>query len=198
MSENTPDNQNYLWIITGVFIALAVSFIFNLWGSPRKVAEINAVDKKFISNDTVRDPLKKPTIQQAGFTYNCNNCHQHITPSKTQQRRRAAHETIKLEHGINKSCYNCHSQSNREMLFDINGKDVPFSKSELLCQKCHGPKYRDWEIGVHGRPSGYWDKSKGKETVKATCVACHNPHSPKFKAIEPAPAPVSIKESFYW
>lgn len=196
MNEKQSINKNtYLIWIAVIFTALMIAFIMNLWGDKRVIKQNAKVNPKFISNNTVRDPLKLPQTQQAGFTYNCNNCHRNITPSKIPKKLMAAHREIIMEHGVNNRCLNCHQEKNRERLKDINGNEVLFSQSEKVCQQCHGPKYRDWDIGVHGRPNGYWDKSKGQESVKATCVACHNPHTPKFKPMEPAPAPV--KESYY-
>lgn len=190
MNQPSKKINPYHWSIITVFLLLSVSFFFNLWGETRQVRVNEVVASRFISNDTVRDPLKAiPVVQQAGFKFNCNNCHEHITPSDGRKDRVAAHPTVKMEHGINRRCYNCHDRFNREQLVDIDGASISFSSSELLCQKCHGPKYRDWLVGVHGRPNGYWDKNKG-ESKKATCVACHNPHTPKFQAMEPAPAPI--------
>ncbi len=187
-----------LWIAL-VFILLAISFMLDVWGHKKRyIKERPAVAAKFVSNETVRDPLESPETQQGRFVYNCNSCHRNITPSNDHRKWTMAHKNVKMDHGINNRCFNCHQENNREMLKDINGDPVPFSKSELVCQHCHGPKYRDWMIGVHGRPNGYWDKSRAGKTVKATCVACHDPHAPRFQPLEPAPAPVPVKENFYW
>src|SRR5436190_5125 len=53
---------------------------------------------------------------------------------------------------------------------------------------CHGPTYRDWEIGIHGRKSGYWDKRLGA-AVRQDCTSCHDPHSPAFPSLTPGPGP---------
>jgi len=182
-------------IIT-IFVLLALSFIFLKWGGTKKIRQNPLVDPKFVSNNTLLDPLNAPILKRSGFEYNCNNCHQHINPSDTPKKLIAGHPDIKMDHGVNKRCYNCHQKNNRELLNDINGNEVLFSESARVCQHCHGPKYRDWLIGVHGRPNGYWDKSMGKETIIVTCIACHDPHSPRFVPIEPAPAPVA--ENYYW
>ena len=72
-----------------------------------------------------------------------------------------------------------------------DGREVKFADSPLLCGSCHGPTYRDWEAGAHGRTSGYWDRSSGPMDRKI-CVNCHNPHSPQFPGPQaragPAPA----------
>ena len=28
------------------------------------------------------------------------------------------------------------------------GESIPYSEVPRLCQKCHGPTYRDWERGI--------------------------------------------------
>jgi len=48
---------------------------------------------------------------------------------------------------------------------------VPFTASYELCGQCHGDKYRDWKVGVHGKRTGMWN---GKKTYYL-CVNCHNP-----------------------
>lgn len=179
---------NYLWLIAAVFFLLALSFIFDLWPRGRDVIKYPPVDPKYFSTQTVRQPMHEPILKKDGDLYRCNDCHQNIVPSPIQKSFFSAHENIILQHGINNYCLTCHSLNNREFLVDIHGEDIPFSKSELLCQKCHGTIYRDWEKGAHGRINSFWDKSKG-EKVKATCVACHDPHQPKFKPLEPSPAP---------
>jgi hypothetical protein len=61
-------------------------------------------------------------------------------------------------------------------------------ESPALCGSCHGPTYRDWEAGVHGRTSGYWQRDLGSIDRKV-CTSCHNPHSPAFPSRPPAPGP---------
>ncbi len=186
-----PAKIDYRWAVVIVFLSLSLCFIFDLWGKPRVIKENPLVAEKFIANDTVRDPLLTvPKLQQAGFSYECNSCHRHMSPSMEPKTRMTTHQNIRLDHGINNRCYNCHHPSKQEAFIHHSGAEIPFAKTELLCQKCHGPKYRDWAIGVHGRPAGYWDKTRG-ESTKVTCTACHDPHSPKFKPMEPAPAPIN-------
>ena len=175
--------------MTGVFLLLALSFVFDMWGGAREVVENPLIDPEEITTSTVRNPLTGPVIRQAGFKYSCNECHQHFKPSAQRNPLQAAHQNIVMEHGINNTCFNCHQSKESEFLSDINGKNVSMVQSELLCQKCHGARFRDWKIGVHGRQNGFWDKNQG-ESTRATCVACHNPHSPKFKPMKPLPGPI--------
>ena len=54
----------------------------------------------------------------------------------------------------------------------------------LLCGKCHGTIYRDWQAVVHGRPNGFWNPALGGKT-RLRCLECHDPHQPKFKPMPP-------------
>lgn len=172
-----------------VFLVLAVTFVVDFWGQIQPVRENAPIDARFLAHRTVRDPLDGDLrLKKAGFLYNCNDCHQHFVRPEGAGNLIAEHSEIQLSHGDNDRCLNCHNPENLESFVDHDGSMIEAGASEQLCRKCHGPKYRDWVVGVHGRPNGYWDETRG-ESKKATCVACHDPHSPQFEPIEPAPAP---------
>jgi len=92
------------------------------------------------------------------------------------------------QHGRNNNCFNCHNETNLTLLQPRDGRPLTFADSSPLCGSCHGPTYRDWEAGAHGRISGYWDRAQGP-FKRQNCVNCHNPHSPKFPPRKPAPGP---------
>jgi uncharacterized CHY-type Zn-finger protein len=96
-------------------------------------------------------------------------------------------------HGRNNNCFNCHNETNLVLLQPRDGRELKFADSTQLCGSCHGPTYRDWEAGAHGRISGYWDRSQGPIERK-DCVNCHNPHSPRFPSRKPAPGPHPLRE----
>ena len=96
------------------------------------------------------------------------------------------HENIKLNHGNNRYCLNCHHEKNRKAFVDYDGSEIAEQDVVLLCAKCHGPKYRDWKAGVHGRQNGYWDESKGEQT-RLRCIQCHDPHEPVYQSMKPLP-----------
>jgi hypothetical protein len=77
-------------------------------------------------------------------------------------------------------CLDCHDLENRDVLRLASGEHVPFTESYRLCGQCHGDKYRDWRVGVHGKRVGMWDGAK----TYLLCVSCHNPHSPRFKGVK--------------
>jgi len=95
-------------------------------------------------------------------------------------------------HNRNNLCYNCHNEANLEVFQTRDGRELKLSDSTPLCGSCHGPTYRDWEAGVHGRTSGYWNRQLGAIERK-DCVSCHNPHSPRFPGRQPAPGPHPLR-----
>ncbi len=131
---------------------------------------------------------EKPPFTEGIFP--CSQCHP--GPGDKTRRELAFHEDVVLNHGPpeNRWCLDCHDNANRDVLHLTNGDPVPFTESYRLCGQCHGDKYRDWRVGVHGKRVGQWD---GQKTYYL-CVNCHNPHSPRFKALKPEPPPVRPEE----
>jgi len=114
----------------------------------------------------------------------CTQCHD--KPGDKTRRELGFHDDVKFEHDAeHRWCLDCHSNENRNVLHLSNGDPVPFTESYRLCGQCHGDKYRDWRVGVHGKRVGRWD---GQKTY-FLCVNCHNPHSPRFKPLKPEPRP---------
>ena len=106
-----------------------------------------------------------------------------------------AHSNLKLLHGRNRKnndCFNCHDRSNLRYLVTRDGRQLEPAASNELCADCHGPKYRDWEIGIHGRLNGYWDRNLG-EARRKDCTSCHDPHAPMFPKYKPGPAPQPVR-----
>ena len=120
----------------------------------------------------------------------CRACHGPEKDFPVNFKRREdllVHRNVKLLHGgVRVWCLDCHHHDNRDYLLPLSdGKLIDFEHSYLLCGKCHGTKYRDWRNGIHGRRTGHWN---GEKTYYL-CVSCHDPHSPKFKPMEPMPPP---------
>lgn len=119
----------------------------------------------------------------------CSMCHDPEEPlAGNPVKKGEFHETIRLDHGRNTRCFNCHHNQRLDFLSDYDGSPIPFKKVETLCAKCHGPIFRDWGKGAHGRRRGHWDSKKGRRRTEV-CIACHDPHSPAFKDLDAAPAP---------
>jgi formate-dependent nitrite reductase cytochrome c552 subunit len=160
--------------------------------------QIPLVDPEFIKTDTVRASYSDLVRAKADLSdFDCYGCHE---KGKAPTLRFDAsnniivpeeHKDIVMGHGShnrNNICTNCHNENNLELLQTRDGRELKFSESPQLCGSCHGPTYRDWEAGAHGRMSGYWNRSMGPFT-RRDCVSCHNPHKPKFPGRKPAPPP---------
>jgi len=128
-------------------------------------------------------PVPPPPFSDGIFP--CSQCHADMTPDPTP-RDLGEHTEIVLEHGPRERwCFDCHNPADRDHLRLASGTLIPFTESYRLCGQCHGDKYRDWKVGVHGKRTGSWS---GKKNY-LLCANCHNPHSPHFKPLAPMPAP---------
>jgi hypothetical protein len=175
--------------------------------SLRRTAAVVALGVSVASPAAASDPPAKPAaaaprkpeaLIQASpppldpETFPCSQCHTE-TPDRTR-RELAFHDEIqaRFSHDAeHRWCLDCHDAANRDVLHLSNGDPVPFTESYRLCGQCHGDKYRDWRVGVHGKRIGRWD---GEKTY-FLCVSCHDPHAPKFKAIQPMPRPKRPEEN---
>ncbi len=140
----------------------------------------------------VRRPSLRPEIELAGFTYRCSDCHRLFASPPETTRSLTQHRDIVLDHGINARCFNCHHLTNRDAFVDDWGREIPPDQPQLLCAKCHGPVYRDWLHGSHGRTDGYWDTRQGPQQ-RRKCIECHDPHRPPFPGLVPAPPPNTLR-----
>jgi hypothetical protein len=121
--------------------------------------------------------------------YPCSSCHNSdlLAPNPVRRELTGMHDNIVLHHDEeHRWCLDCHDTNNRDQLHLASGAPVLFSESYQLCGQCHGTQYRDWRIGIHGKRTGDWSGSK----EYLLCVHCHNPHSPRFSALEPLPPPI--------
>ena len=106
----------------------------------------------------------------------------------------AAHTNDVARHGRtigNDHCFNCHDPANLNELHTPGGKQLKLTESTLLCASCHGPSYRDWEAGVHGRRNGFWNAKLGA-TDRKDCTSCHDPHAPAIPLLKPLPPPARV------
>ena len=184
---------------TAALLALAAGFHFNLWGRPARRPDIPLVDTNFLSTATAlvsaAELFATPGADTSDF--DCYVCHeknkaptirydaegQIIVPTE--------HKDIVMGHGThgrNNNCFNCHNETKLDTLQTRDGRELKITDSPSLCGSCHGPTFRDWEAGVHGRTGGYWNASLGELSFKP-CTACHDPHHPKFPGRKPAPGP---------
>jgi hypothetical protein len=156
-----------LWVSAALFVFAAV-LAFRPFPYVSAVTQPVAVPAWATDTTPVRQPRLRPEYTAGVFQYRCSECH-HIIPSPIETSRTLTqHTEIQLEHGINTRCFNCHHRTNRDAFVDDYGREIPWDQPQLLCSKCHGPVYRDWQHGSHGRSNGYWDKSRGTQTRMVT------------------------------
>lgn len=114
----------------------------------------------------------------------CSKCHLHLTPNRENRTLELAHTDVSLKHAeTERWCLDCHEGDRLRL---PNGELVDYDRSYVLCGQCHGTIFRDWKAGIHGKRTGAWNG----ERYYRLCVSCHDAHQPRFKPIEPKPAPV--------
>jgi hypothetical protein len=196
-----PDGRTprVLIALTVASLALAAAFHFEVWGKLAKSPEIPLIDTNFLSTATARVSAAELFATPGADTsdFDCYVCHekgkapvihfdkngQIVIPTE--------HKDIVMghgSHGRNNNCFNCHNETNLVTLQTRDGGELKITDSPSLCGSCHGPTFRDWEAGVHGRTGEYWNAALGETTYKP-CTSCHDPHHPKFPGRKPAPAP---------
>ncbi|MEQ1918723.1 MAG: hypothetical protein ABL955_05945 [Elusimicrobiota bacterium] len=172
-------------LAVGGLLSLAAIFALNLLGNAPPNDDIPKLSPEYADTATVRKVRKEMTFDGAP----CSSCHEGVDALQGDPKEKGVfHEKIEIKHGRNQHCFNCHHRKQPADFSNFDGSAIKLANVELLCAKCHGTIYRDWNNGAHGRRTGHWDVAKGgpKTTV---CIACHNPHWPIFKAMKAAPAP---------
>ena len=59
-----------------------------------------------------------------GWTYNCMECHKLFPAKWHYDRPLNEHKEIRLEHGNNRFCLNCHHPANRNVFVDYDGGEI--------------------------------------------------------------------------
>lgn len=138
------------------------------------------------------DPIsEKPSTLIAAESFSsdyfpCSDCHSEILTNPKRRELVEMHDDIMFDHDSeNRWCLACHYESDRDSLVLAGGKLLGFSESYKLCGQCHGPKLRDWKLGIHGKRTGQWNGQK----QYLLCVHCHDPHSPSIKKLQAMPPP---------
>lgn len=179
-------------------VILITLCIFLFWGCKNKVTDndgvYNADNGKTanINPQKVEEYAVEPPPFSDGI-YPCNDCHANFAPNPVRRNLVQWHDDISAmfnHDSENRWCLDCHDLKNRDYLRLASGQLLDFKESYKLCGQCHGEKYRDWKVGVHGKRTGDWN---GKKEY-LLCVGCHNPHAPKFKELTPEPPPVKQED----
>ncbi len=194
------------WVLSALaftFLALAAAFIVKVWGRPTSLYPIPLVDASFLDTAPARESYAELVRKKADLSdFDCYGCHERGKPPPIRYDTNHSiiipkeHANLVMGHGRhdrNNNCFNCHDEHNLEQFQTRDGRALKFAESTPLCGSCHGPTYRDWEAGIHGRTSGYWARELGG-IQRRDCVECHNPHSPKFPGRKPAPGPHPLRQ----
>jgi hypothetical protein len=179
-------------IVPSILFALAAVLVAGPWRFVNPAPPPTVVPTWATDPAPVRRPTLKPEITLAGYTYRCSDCHRLFESPPETTRSLTQHRDIVLEHGINTRCFNCHHRTNRDAYVDDAGREIPADQPQLLCAKCHGPVYRDWLKGAHGRTNGSWNTRLGVQQ-RRKCIECHDPHRPPFAPLKPAPPPDTLR-----
>ena len=192
-APNTKPGFMLGWLVGIGFFALAVVFLLTSAGTTTPAAPTPEFDAARLEAGPRRVVLTDPpTAHIGGFDQSCNSCHQLFESEWDGQRPLVQHTHISLAHGLNNQCNNCHARDDRERLILYDGSTVLFSNTERLCAQCHGPVFRDWERGTHGKTLGAWDLSS-PAAQRLSCAECHDPHAPAFGPIKPLPGPNTLR-----
>lgn len=142
-------------------------------------------DAKSEISNLLKETYTTPPPPISDF-FPCSECHAEIETNPTRRELVEMHDDIAFDHDSeNRWCLACHDATERDSLRLASGIRISFDESYKLCGQCHGPKFRDWKLGIHGKRTGYWNGQK----EYLLCVHCHDPHSPQFKKIKPMPRP---------
>ena len=177
-----------LMIAVPVCILLAIYFIASSLATSRPQKSTENLDTAWYTPKTARNEELKKKVMVG----NCSLCHAHWVgiPDPEVVRPPFAHHVIKLDHGDNDRCYNCHLIQDRNKYTANDGSGIMPQNVEQLCARCHGLIYNDWLTGTHGIRRGKWSGQSGFDLQTFTCTECHDPHAPKYKFREYAPPPV--------
>ena len=192
VAPQLPEAVNRGWWIPAALLAFAVTTVVVRFPFSSPVSEARPTPSWAADPTPVRQPHLQPEYRQAGFSYRCSECHKIIASPAETHRTLTQHRELHLEHGINTRCFNCHHRDNRDAFADDYGNEIPWDQPHLVCAKCHGPVYRDWQHGSHGRTHGSWNAASGMQQ-RLKCVQCHDPHRPAFQSLAPAPGPNTLR-----
>ncbi len=183
------DNTKLWQLVTLPMCAiLAVLFFVIGKASTSPLKETQPLNVAWYSLTTARGEL----VKNAPIVGNCWICHAMWVkpPDPFLIRPKFAHPEVRLNHGRNERCFNCHLITNRSRwTSDDQFTGILHTNVEELCGRCHGVIYKDWLEGTHGLRRGKWNAQGAFDRENVKCNECHDPHAPIFKFTEIAPPP---------
>ena len=188
------DNNYKLWFFftVPVCIFLATIFIVSGFSFSNPVKPPEPLKVGWYRPETPRKEIVKNEV----IVGQCWVCHAMWVgiPDPNIIRPIGAHPEVKLSHGKNKRCYNCHMITDRDKWTSNDGKGIIYTNVAKLCGRCHGIAYRNWLNGTHGVNRGKWDAKRPFDVTRPQCNYCHDPHSPEYRFKHFAPPPVWDKK----
>lgn len=180
-------------VISVAFFGLAGWFFFVSPAGDPPLPEVTPVNPEDIATEARRTLLSDPPlIDIGGQMQSCEACHSLFETNPDRVSTLYQHEHIVLDHGLNDRCLNCHSTTDRDKLVLHGDQEIGYDDVQMLCSKCHGPTFRDWERGMHGKTMGSWAADSG-EQHRLKCTECHDPHAPAYPHIVPLPGPNTLR-----
>lgn len=177
------------------------------WGDPF-VGTVEMRDKTALRDNSAGVAMVRPREDKIELIAECGvDCHdgeyppppKDKNPRSLKEHKDVVPDALNLAHGRGAIwCLDCHHPATRNKLIDNFGMTISFNEPEKLCGKCHGPAYRDWRDGIHGKRIGEWASNGRKRWF--LCTECHDPHDVQqgtrnsgFAQIEPEHAPMLPK-----
>lgn len=149
---------------------------------------VREIDGEAFTAEQVREVSGGLALHRDGDAYECSMCHEGFSNDPNLKPLEGEHADLVFDHGLNTDCLSCHNPTNSDAFLNHDGTELASDQSTMLCSKCHGVVFRDWEKGLHGRMSSVWNASFG-ERKNMDCIECHDPHTPGFPSMKPDPAP---------
>ena len=191
--RHSPGNGSRLWLFLTVPVCLVLAVFFLFTGATPGPAggtqKAPPLDPSWYTPKLAREEYRKNAVMVG----NCFLCHAFWIkqpPDPTVRQPRFAHVAIKLNHGANDRCYNCHLINDRNKFVRNDGSGIMPETPEEVCRRCHGLIYNDWKKGAHGVRRGYWLARGRFDQQIFTCTNCHDPHSPVFTFSDFDPPPI--------
>jgi len=171
-----------------ICLLLLSFFLVSGFRPPEKKVTAEALKPDWYTPVTARGE----DLKNKSMVGNCFLCHAYWVgiPDPNVVRPQFVHGTVKLNHGANDRCFNCHHILDRNKYTANDGSGIMHVNVEQLCARCHGLIYNDWQSGTHGVRHGQWLPKTAFDRTNPKCTECHDPHSPVFQFKKYTPPPV--------